>query len=88
MAARYGAEHQRARAAWAQRIANGARPSCARCGWPVLAGEAWDLDHAEDGLSYLGPAHMRCNRGAGGRKSQRLRRRRDETIARRTSREW
>jgi hypothetical protein len=26
--------------------------------------EAWDLDHADDRLTYLGPAHQRCIRAA------------------------
>ncbi len=38
---------------------------CVRCGLPILAGQAWDLDHRDDRRGYLGPAHARCNRSAG-----------------------
>jgi len=33
----------------------------------------WDLDHTDDGLGYLGPAHRTCNRSKGARKGNRLR---------------
>jgi len=34
---------------------------CARCFGPILPSDKWHLDHADDGLSYLGPSHARCN---------------------------
>jgi hypothetical protein len=34
---------------------------CARCGRPIHALEAWDLDHdSNDRSRYLGPSHRRC----------------------------
>lgn len=60
----YGHEHRRARASWVSLVATGA-VSCARCGWAILPGQAWDLDHAPGKMTYLGPSHRRCNRSAG-----------------------
>ena len=68
---KYGAAHQRLRKQWAQKIANGARPICPRCSIPIEPRDEWDLDHAEDGVNYLGPSHRReCNRSAGGKKAR------------------
>lgn len=58
---RYGQEHKRLRARWAREIELGG-VTCARCGLPILAGSPFDLDHADDGVNYRGPAHRRCNR--------------------------
>jgi hypothetical protein len=61
---RYGLRHRLVRREFAAEVARGGWP-CARCGEPIAAGEAWDLDH--DDLYphlYLGPAHRRCNRAA------------------------
>lgn len=85
---KYGYQHQRARAAWAQRIANGAKPPCSRCGYPVLPTDTWHLDHQDDGVTYRGPAHADCNMSAGGKRAQKLRRRRKSPESRRASREW
>ncbi len=68
----YGWEHRRERARWAPRVATG-ETSCARCGWPILPGQLWDLDHASGKSSYLGPSHRRCNRSAGAAKGNRMR---------------
>jgi hypothetical protein len=43
---------------------------CPRCGWPILEGQAWDLDHVDmpfvdGGKGRLVPAHAVCNRRAG-----------------------
>ncbi len=61
----YGSDHRRLRRMWAQRIRNNWMPPCSRCGYPVLPGQAWDLDHTDDRTGYLGPAHAHCNRSAG-----------------------
>lgn len=64
----YGAEHQRLRAAWQERIDDGELVLCPRCGEPVEPGMEWDLGHSDDRNSYSGPEHSReCNRAAGGR---------------------
>lgn len=66
----YGPAHDRARRAWAARLARGPVP-CTRCGEPVGPGDAWHLDHADDRAGYLGPAHGACNTAAGGRAAHR-----------------
>jgi hypothetical protein len=71
----YGAAHRRERARWARVVASGAA-SCVRCGGELVPGAPWDLDHDESRQTYLGPAHVRCNRSAGARKGNRARRRR------------
>jgi hypothetical protein len=61
---RYGGEHQALRRAVTPYTVGS---SCVRCGRPILPGELWDLDHADDRAGYLGASHRRCNRSAGGR---------------------
>ncbi len=70
--AKYGTAHQRARAAALRAFKPG--QLCVRCGLPMTDGQQLDLDHAEpgDGRTYLGLAHARCNKQAGGRKSAAL----------------
>ena len=59
----YGSKHQTKRRVWARRIASGEQVSCARCGWPILPGQYWDLGHVDgDKSRYAGPEHQRCNR--------------------------
>jgi hypothetical protein len=54
---------------------------CPRCGLPMLPGQALDLDHTDDRAGYLGCSHAKCNRAAGARKGNALRRaRREEMI--------
>jgi hypothetical protein len=54
-----------------------------RCGRPILPGQPWDLDHSDDRVAYLGAAHRRCNRSAGGRLGvERQRQRRRDRITR------
>ena len=60
----YGAEHRRIRRDVARRVDLGVE-RCVRCGGWIAAGAPWDLDHTDDRTGYLGPAHRRCNRGAG-----------------------
>lgn len=68
---RYGRAHRRLRQSWAPQVRTGT-VDCARCGEPILPGEAWDLGHADDGHSYQGPEHAgRCNRAAGARNAGR-----------------
>lgn len=67
---RYGAHHRAVRramlpAAWGT--------PCARCGLPMVYGEALDLDHRDDGRGYLGMSHRSCNSAAGARKGNRHR---------------
>ena len=85
---KYGADHQRLRATWAQKIANGAKPTCPRCGFPVMPKDEWHLDHNDDGITYRGPAHAFCNTSAGGKRAHALTRRRKAPQNRRASREW
>jgi hypothetical protein len=55
---------------------------CPRCGRPMLAGQALDLDHTDDRAGYLGISHAGCNRRAGQRVSiERRRARRERRIA-------
>ena len=61
----YGTTHQRERRRYARILAATPLP-CTRCGEPVHATNAWDLDHDDNDRSrYLGPAHSACNRRAG-----------------------
>ena len=67
----YGAAHQAERRRWEPRVAAG-EVDCARCGQPIVPGEAWDLGHVDDRSGWSGPEHAgRCNRAAGGRASHR-----------------
>ena len=72
----YGAAHQARRRQLAPLVAAGLM-RCARCGEPIEAGEAFDLDHTDDRAGYLGASHQACNRGAPSRDR-----------ARRVSRRW
>lgn len=74
----YGADHRRRRKLVGQLVAGG-RVRCARgaackfaelvdgrrLGGFIKRGEAWDLDHRDDGAGYLGATHAICNRAAG-----------------------
>lgn len=59
---RYGRQHRSIRRAL---LADAIGRPCVRCGKPIEAGQAVDLDHADDGRSYRGLAHATCNRRAG-----------------------
>ena len=61
----YGNAHQKARAKLKPYVDAG-MCTCARCGETIQPGDKWDLDHAPDRQSYLGPSHARCNRSAQG----------------------
>ena len=72
----YGTAHQAARRRWAKVIAGG-RGFCARCGKPIAPGDPWDLGH-DDSVpgkrAYLGPECVDCNRSAGAKKGNAMRR--------------
>ena len=60
----YGnAQYKTARAFWALAIANGAGPTCPRCGRSIGTDTGFDLGHQTDG--GLQPEHPRCNRSQG-----------------------
>lgn len=73
----YGWEHQQRRARWAPKVAAGG-VACARCGEFIAPGAPWDLGHDDSDPSkrtYSGPEHANhCNRSAGARKGNMLRR--------------
>lgn len=65
----YGSHHQKQRARWARIVQAGAA-TCTRCDRPIHPHQPWDLDHSDDRTTYLGAAHAKCNRAAGGRKAR------------------
>jgi hypothetical protein len=67
---RYGTAHRALRAAT---VAQAVGQPCARCRRTIQAGEAVDLDHADDGDGYIGYSHRRCNSSAGASRGNRLR---------------
>lgn len=72
----YGVTHKRLRAKWA-RLVEAGDAWCARCGGWIAPGSLWDLGHDDhDRGLYNGPEHRRCNRAAGARKLNAMRRRR------------
>jgi DNA-directed RNA polymerase subunit RPC12/RpoP len=66
----YDYQHQQARKRWAIKVAIEGYV-CARCHAPRPPGSPFELDHADDGITYLGPSCPRCNQAAGGRKARR-----------------
>lgn len=73
----YGASHQRERARW-QKVIDTQGATCWRCHTPIPPGSRrWDLGHHDHDRSvYMGPECRTCNRAAGARKGNTLRRRR------------
>ena len=69
MVSRYGHQHQKVRAAL---LPHAYGSPCARCKEKIQPGEAVDLDHAGGG-GYLGFSHAACNRAAGARKVNAMR---------------
>ena len=64
----YGRDHRLLRADWQARIDSGEPVTCARCGHPIMQGQAWDLGHTDDRSAWTGPEHANsCNRSAAGR---------------------
>jgi hypothetical protein len=71
----YGSAHQARRRRWNKRIYSGEEVNCARCGYLILPGQAWDLGHVDgDKSRYQGPEHRRCNRATATHKAKRSRR--------------
>ena len=66
----YGRRHRNIRA---QLLLDAIGKLCVRCGRPIKAGQAVDLDHHDDGLHYRGLAHASCNRRAGAERGAALR---------------
>jgi hypothetical protein len=56
--------HKALRARLAPVVATGT-VKCARCDELIAQGEAWQLDHRDDGRGWLGPSHKRCNLRSG-----------------------
>jgi hypothetical protein len=77
-AVKYGAAHRRARALLVNDVERGVA-TCSRCGLPILIGEPWDLDHADNGDGYRGVSHSSCNRLVGARKATRQTSYRDDS---------
>jgi hypothetical protein len=72
---RYGADHKAIRR---QRHLAYGQPCARGCGRILQPGDDIDLDHADDGSGrYIGWSCSKCNRAAGGRRSQQLRKARD-----------
>lgn len=72
----YGAKHQKLRADYVKRMAQGESFACWRCGGWINPSMPWDLEHDEQDRSlYLGPGHRgrECPRG-GNRATYRRRR--------------
>lgn len=68
----YGADHDRLRRAYEQRLAAGETFTCAKCHKVVTAAHAWQLGHDDLRRSYTGPEHNRCNLSEAGRKAHRF----------------
>jgi hypothetical protein len=67
----YGSRHQAERKRWKLVVESGAAV-CVRCGLPIVPGTRWHLDHRDDGLHYLGPAHAICNLRAAAKRGNEL----------------
>jgi hypothetical protein len=59
---RYGPEHRAFRDGT---VAQAVGKPCARCHQVMLASDAVQLDHADDGQGYVGYSHRSCNARAG-----------------------
>lgn len=67
----YGGSHQAERKRWEPKVAVGI--DCARCREPIDPDGPWDLGHNDDRTGYIGPEHVKCNRGAGARNATAVR---------------
>jgi hypothetical protein len=52
----YGSTHQADRKRWGP-IVEAGYASCCRCGYPIVPGSRWHLDHRDDKLGYRGVSH-------------------------------
>jgi hypothetical protein len=78
----YGADHQRERRRW-QAVIDAGHGHCWRCHKPIPPGtRTWDLGHDDhDRTRYRGPECRPCNRAAGARKTNAIKRaRRARTV--------
>jgi hypothetical protein len=76
-AQRYGRRHRAIRSAL---MVDAIGKRCVRCGQPIEAGQAVDLDHHDNGHDYRGLAHATCNRRAGAERGAVLKRARRNPI--------
>jgi hypothetical protein len=74
---KYGRRHRAIRHAL---LLDAVGKPCVRCGRPIERGQAVDLDHHDDGRSYLGLAHATCNRRAGAERGNAIKRSRRSPI--------
>jgi hypothetical protein len=81
----YGSNHQTARKRW-DIVVQAGHAICVRCCFPIAPGSRWHLDHRDDKLGYLGPAHARCNLRAAAKRGNKLMR--AKYAPRVASREW
>jgi hypothetical protein len=81
----YGSTHQAERRRWEPLVQAGVC-TCVRCGYPILPGEPYHLDHRDDKLGYLGVSHARCNLLAAAQRGNAIKR--ALYAPRRQSREW
>lgn len=72
-AAKYGTKHRRLRKIIQKKMDAGQQFHCVRCNQPIIRGQAWHLDHQDDGINYRGPAHQKCNTREAARHGNRLR---------------
>jgi len=66
---KYGGAHKTLRASLLAALKRNPGQPCTRCAWPMYPGQRLHLDHADDGTTWLGLAHARCNQQAGQRQT-------------------
>jgi hypothetical protein len=88
----YGSTHQGTRKRWRPIVESGGT-LCVRCGFRILPGQRWHLDHRDDKGGYLGVSHARCNLSAAGKRGNEVKRTKQAlewlwSSQRPASREW
>lgn len=78
---RLGWQHQKLRQ---QMLPYAYGTPCHFCGKPMLPGQTLDLDHTDDRTSYRGMSHSHCNRADGARKTNAIKRAKQDP----RSRDW